>query len=171
MYERFTDRARKVMQLANLEAQQLNYERIDTEHILLGLLKEGSGVAAHVLRGFDLDPAALYPSIAAHVEPRPAPVVSSPPERPSQPSVWRHAVIAVLGRHRSKRLPQTSATKRVIEYAMTEAQSLRHNYIGTEHILLGLSQGGDTLAAQLLAERGLDLEKIRNAVLALLQEP
>jgi len=171
MYERFTDRARKVTQFANQEAHRLNYEWIDTEHILLGLLKEGCGVAAHVLKGFDLDPATLYQSIPARLEPGPAPVASLPREIPSQPSIWRRAVNAALGRQRNKRLLQTPAAKRVIEHGMTEARSLRQNYVGTEHLMLGLLQGRDTLAAQLLTERGLTLEQIRNAVLTLLQGP
>src|SRR5205814_2017500 len=111
MYERFTDRARKVMQLANQEAQRFNHEYIGTEHILLGLVKEGSGVAANVLKNLDID----LRKVRAEVE---AIVVSWRPER------------AYLGK-----LPQTPRAKKVIEYAIAEARRLKHNYVGTEHLL------------------------------------
>jgi hypothetical protein len=113
MYERFTDRARKVMQLANQEAQRFNHEYIGTEHILLGLVKEGSGVAANVLKNLDVD----LRKIRLEVEK----LVQSGPE------------MVTMGK-----LPQTPRAKKVIEYSMEEARNLNHNYVGTEHILLGL---------------------------------
>ena len=113
MYERFTDRARKVMQLANQEAQRFNHEYIGTEHVLLGLIKEGSGVAANVLKNLDVD----LRKIRLEVEK----LVQSGPD------------MVTMGK-----LPQTPRAKKVIEYAMEEARNLNHNYVGTEHILLGL---------------------------------
>src|SRR3972149_1444344 len=113
MYERFTDRARKVMQLANQEAQRFNHEYIGTEHILLGLIKEGSGVAANVLKNLDVD----LRKIRLEVEK----LVQSGPD------------MVTMGK-----LPQTPRAKKVIEYSMEEARNLNHNYVGTEHILLGL---------------------------------
>ena len=112
MYERFTDRARKVMQLANQEAQRFNHEYIGTEHILLGLIKEGSGVAANVLKNLDVD----LRKIRLEVEK----LVQSGPD------------MVTMGK-----LPQTPRAKKVIEYSMEEARNLNHNYVGTEHILLG----------------------------------
>ena len=114
MYERFTDRARKVMQLANQEAQRFNHEYIGTEHILLGLVKEGSGVAANVLKNLDVD----LRKIRLEVEK----LVQSGPE------------MVTMGK-----LPQTPRAKKVIEYSMEEARNLNHNYVGTEHILLGFA--------------------------------
>src|SRR2546430_2770639 len=107
MYERFTDRARKVMQLANQEAQRFNHEYIGTEHILLGLIKEGSGVAANVLKNLDIDLRKVRQEIEKIVQPGPD--------------------ILTTGK-----LPQTPRAKKVIEFAIEEGRSLNHNYIGTE---------------------------------------
>lgn len=139
MFERFTDRARKVMVLANQEARRLNHEYIGTEHVLLGLLKEGSGVGANVLKnlGVDLRKARL------EVEK----LVTAGPE------------MVTMGR-----LPQTPRAKRVIEYAVEEARNLGHNYVGTEHMLLGLVREQDGVAAQVLLNLGLRLENVRHAV-------
>ena len=143
MYERFTDRARKVMQLANQEAQRFNHEYIGTEHILLGLVKEGSGVAANVLKNLDVD----LRKIRLEVEK----LVQSGPD------------MVTLGK-----LPQTPRAKKVIEYSMEEARNLNHNYVGTEHILLGLLREQEGVAAQVLMNLGLKLEDVREEVLTLL---
>src|SRR5438034_1187858 len=110
MYERFTDRARKVMQLANQEAQRFNHEYIGTEHILLGLVKEGSGLAAQVLKDLHVD----LRQIRLEVEK----LVQSGPD------------VVTMGK-----LPHTPRAKKVIEYAIDEARNLGHNYVGSEHLL------------------------------------
>jgi ATP-dependent Clp protease ATP-binding subunit ClpC len=143
MYERFTDRARKVMQLANQEAQRFNHEYIGTEHLLLGLVKEGSGVAANVLKNLDVD----LRKIRLEVEK----LVQSGPE------------MVTMGK-----LPQTPRAKKVIEYSMEEARNLNHNYVGTEHILLGLLREQEGVAAQVLMNLGMKLEDVREEVLNLL---
>jgi ATP-dependent Clp protease ATP-binding subunit ClpC len=143
MYERFTDRARKVMQLANQEAQRFNHEYIGTEHILLGLIKEGSGVAANVLKNLDVD----LRKIRLEVEK----LVQSGPD------------MVTMGK-----LPQTPRAKKVIEYSMEEARNLNHNYVGTEHILLGLLREQEGVAAQVLMNLGLKLDEVREEVLNLL---
>src|SRR5437870_13632574 len=143
MIERFTDRARKVMALANQEAQRFNHEYIGTEHILLGLVKEGSGVGANVLKNLDVD----LRKVRLEVEK----LVKSGPE------------MVTMGK-----LPQTPRAKRVIEYAIEEARNLNHNYVGTEHLLLGLLREQDGVAAQVLMNLGLKLEDVREEVLTLL---
>ena len=143
MYERFTDRARKVMQLANQEAQRFNHEYIGTEHVLLGLVKEGSGVAANVLKRLDVD----LRKIRLEVEK----IVQSGPD------------MVTMGK-----LPQTPRAKKVIEYAMEEARNLNHNYVGTEHLLLGLLREQEGVAAQVLMNLSLKLEDVREEVLNLL---
>src|SRR4051794_13136855 len=143
MYERFTDRARKVMQVANQEAQRLNHEYIGTEHILLGLVKEGSGVAANVLKNLDID----LRKIRLEVE---------------------KLVLASLEVGTPGKLPQTPRAKKVIEYSIEEARNLNHNYVGTEHILLGLLREGEGVAALVLTNLGLRLDNVREEVLNLL---
>ena len=143
MYERFTDRARKVMQLANQEAQRLNHEYIGTEHILLGLIKEGSGVAANVLKNLDIELRRVREEI----------------ER----LVARSLDVTAPGK-----LPQTPRAKKVVEYAIEEAHHLNHNYVGTEHVLLGLLREEEGVAAQVLLNLGLKLETVREEVLNLL---
>ena len=140
MYERFTDRARKVMQLANQEAQRLNHEYIGTEHILLGLVKEGSGVAANVLKNADID----LRKIRLEIEK----IVQSGPE------------MVTMGK-----LPQTPRVKKVIEYAIEEARNFDHSYVGTEHELLGLLREEEGVAAQVPMNLGLRLEDVREEVL------
>jgi ATP-dependent Clp protease ATP-binding subunit ClpC len=129
MFERFTDRARKVMALANQEAQRFNHEYIGTEHILLGLVKEGSGVGANVLKNLDVD----LRKVRLEVE----------------KLVKRGPDMVTMGK-----LPQTPRAKKVIEYAIEEARSLNHNYVGTEHLLLGLLREQDGVAAQVLMNLG-----------------
>jgi ATP-dependent Clp protease ATP-binding subunit ClpC len=136
MYERFTARARDVMRLALQEAQRFNHEYIATEHVLLGLIQEGSGVAANVLKNLDVD----QHKIRLEVEK----LLQSGP----------HQV------RRNKPL-QTPRANKVIEYAMEEARHLNHDYVGTEHILLGLLRERDGVAAQVLVKLGLKLEDVR----------
>ena len=143
MFERFTDRARKVMALANQEAQRFNHEYIGTEHILLGLVKEGSGVGATVLKNLDVD----IKKLRLEVEK----LVKSGPD------------MVTMGK-----LPQTPRAKKVIEYAIEEARALNHNYVGTEHILLGLLRESEGIAAQVVMSLGLKLEDVRQEVLNLL---
>jgi ATP-dependent Clp protease ATP-binding subunit ClpC len=143
MFERLTDRARKVMALANQEAQRFNHEYIGTEHILLGLVKEGSGVGANVLKNLGVD----LRRVRLEVEK----LVKSGPE------------MVTMGK-----LPQTPRAKKVIEYAIEEARSLNHNYVGTEHLLLGLLREHDGVAAQVLMNLGIKLEEVREEVLNLL---
>ncbi len=143
MFERFTDRARKVMALANQEAQRFNHEYIGTEHILLGLVKEGSGVGATVLKNLEVDIKKLRLEIEK--------LVKSGPD------------MVTMGK-----LPQTPRAKKVIEYAIEEARALNHNYVGTEHILLGLLRESEGIAAQVLMNLGLKLEEVRQEVLNLL---
>jgi ATP-dependent Clp protease ATP-binding subunit ClpC len=131
------------MQLANQEAQRFNHEYIGTEHVLLGLIKEGSGVAANVLKNLDVD----LRKIRLEVEK----LVQSGPD------------MVTMGK-----LPQTPRAKKVIEYSMEEARNLNHNYVGTEHILLGLLREQEGVAAQVLMNLGLKLEEVREEVLNLL---
>jgi ATP-dependent Clp protease ATP-binding subunit ClpC len=145
MYERFTDRARKVMQLANQEAQRFNHEYIGTEHILLGLVKEGSGVAANVLKNLDIDLRRIRLEVEKIVQTGPG------------------SEMVTMGK-----LPQTPRAKKVIEYSIEEARNLNHNYVGTEHLLLGLLREQEGVAAQVLVNLGLKLEDVREEVLNLL---
>ena len=143
MYERFADRARKVMLFADQEARRFNHEYIGTEHILLGLVKEGSGVAANVLKNLSVDLRKIRLEVEKLLESRPD--------------------IVTMGK-----LPQTPRAKKVVEYAIEESKYLHHNYVGTEHILLGLFRDQETVAAQVLMSLGLRLENVRAAVLAIL---
>ena len=143
MFDRFTDRARKVMGLARQEAQRLNHEYIGTEHILLGLVQEESGVAANVLKNMDVD----LKKIRIEVE----------------KLVQSGGATVTMGQ-----LPFTPRAKKVLEYALEEASQLGHNYIGTEHLLLGLLRESDGVAAQVLLNLGLKLEEVREEVLELL---
>ncbi len=131
------------MALANQEAQRFNHEYIGTEHILLGLVKEGSGVGANVLKNLDID----LRKVRLEVEK----LVKSGPE------------MVTMGK-----LPQTPRAKKVIEYAIEEARNLNHNYVGTEHLLLGLLREQDGVAAQVLMNLGVKLEEVREEVLNLL---
>ena len=142
-YERFTDRARKIMQLANQEAQRLNHEYIGTEHILLGLIKEGSGVAANVLKNLD---------VSLHkAEELVKNIVQAGPD------------MVTMGK-----LPQTPRAKKVVEYAIEEARNLNHSYLGTEHLLLGLLREKEGVASQVLNECGCKLEDVKEEVLMML---
>ncbi|MFA6320782.1 MAG: ATP-dependent Clp protease ATP-binding subunit [Candidatus Omnitrophota bacterium] len=143
MFNRFTERARKVILLAKEEAKRFNHDYIGTEHILLGLVREGEGVAAAVLASFGLSPDKIRIEVEKLVQPGPTTVVSGD-------------------------LPFTPKAKKVIELAMEEARSLGHNYIGTEHLLLGLIREGEGVASQVLVNLGLELEKVRDEVMNLL---
>ncbi len=143
MFERFTDRARKVMALANQEAQRFNHEYIGTEHVLLGLIKEGSGVAANVLRNLEIDLKKVRIEVEKHVQSGPDTVAMG-------------------------KLPYTPKAKKVIELAFEEARSLGHNYVGTEHLLLGLLREQEGVAARVLMNLGVKLDEVREEVLNLL---
>ena len=142
-YERFTDRAKKVMALANQEAQRFNHEYVGTEHVLLGLIKDGTGISANVLknRGISLQ------QVRQEVEK----LVRVGPET------------ITMGR-----LPLTPHTQKVLEYAREEAQNLNQSYVGLEHILLGLLREPENIAAQVLTNLGVHLEAVRREVLDLL---
>src|SRR5512147_2987973 len=142
MFERFTERARKVMALANQEAQRFNHEYIGTEHILLGLVKEGSGVGANVLKNLGVD---LH-KVRMEVEK----LVKAGPD------------MVTMGK-----LPHTPRAKKVLEYAIEEARNLSHNYVGTEHLLLGLLREHDGVAAQVLTSLGATLDSVRAEVINL----
>ena len=145
MFERFTDRARRVVVLAQEEARMLNHNYIGTEHILLALIHEGEGVAAKALT-------ALGISLAA----------------------TRQAVEDIIGRGMqapSGHIPFTPRSKKVLELSLREALQLGSDYIGTEHILLGLIREGDGVAAQVLVSSGVDLNRARQQVIQLLHGP
>ncbi len=141
MFERFTDRARRVMTLANQEAQRLGHDHIGTEHLLLGLVKEVSGVAAVVLREFKVDLSSARQQVERAVH---------GPNR----DVSSHPV-----------LQQTPRLQRVLQFAVQEAQELGQNYVGTEHLLLGLLREPEGTAAKVLSGLHLQLEQVREAVL------
>jgi ATP-dependent Clp protease ATP-binding subunit ClpC len=143
MYERFTDRARKVMQLANIDAKRRRHECIGTEHMLVGLVEEGSGVAANVLKNLDVDVPRIHVEIEKVVLPG-------------------SDIVTV------RKVPLTRRAKKAIELAMEEARSLDHNYVGTEHLLLGLLREEEGVAAQVLIGLGLTPDGVRAEVLGLL---
>src|SRR6516164_4418047 len=144
MFERFTDRARRVVVLAQEEARMLNHNYIGTEHLLLGLIHEGEGVAAKALESLGISLEAV-----------------------------RQQVEQVIGQGQqapSGHIPFTPRSKKVLELSLREALQLGHDYIGTEHILLGLIREGDGVAALVLVKLGGDLNRVREQVIQLLQE-
>jgi ATP-dependent Clp protease ATP-binding subunit ClpA len=143
MFDRFTERARKVMTLARQEAQKLNNDYIGTEHLLLGLLREGSGVAAQVLRSLGVDVQKVHAEVERLVEQGTAPVDGS-------------------------RLPFTPRMKRVLEWALDYSLELSHGHIGTEHLLLGLIRENDGPAAHVLQKLSVSVESVREEVVKLL---
>ena len=143
MFDRFTDRAKKVMNLARQEAQRFNHEYLGTEHILLGLVQEGSGVAANVLRNMNIDLAKIRTEVEKLVKTGPS--------------------MVTMGQ-----LPFTPRAKKVLELSMEEAGNLGHNYIGTEHLLLGLIKENEGIAAKVLTNLGVKLEDVREEVLEFL---
>jgi ATP-dependent Clp protease ATP-binding subunit ClpC len=144
MFERFTERARRVIILAQEEAKRLNHSAVGTEHILLGIVREGEGVASKVLESLNISPE----RVRAEIE-------------------------SAIGR--GERTPHEEVTftpraKKVLELALDEARRLGHNYIGTEHLLLGLIREGEGVAARVLEAMGADLERVRSQVVYLLGE-
>src|ERR1700722_10514710 len=139
MFERFTERARKALALANQEAQRFNHEYIGTEHILLSLVKEGSGVGVNVLKSLGVDLGRACIEVEKAVNSR--------------------LDIISMGK-----LPQTPRAKKVIEYSIEAARSLRHRYVGTEHLLLGLVREEEGIAGVVLRSLGLKLEDLRQEV-------
>jgi Clp amino terminal domain, pathogenicity island component/UvrB/uvrC motif len=142
MFERFADRARRAVMLAEVEAGMLNHNYIGTEHILLGLIHEGEGVAAKALESLGISLEAV-----------------------------RQQVEEIIGQGQqapSGHIPFTPRAKKVLELSLREALQLGHNYIGTEHILLGLIREGEGVAAQVLAMLGADLTRVRQQVIQLL---
>ena len=142
MFERFTDRARRVVVLAQEEARLLNHSYIGTEHILLGLIHEGEGVAAKALESLGISLEAVRSQV--------------------EEIIGQGGLVAV----RSHSLH--AAAKKVLELSLREALQLGHNYIGTEHILLGLIREGEGVAAQVLVKLGADLSRVRQQVIQLL---
>jgi ATP-dependent Clp protease ATP-binding subunit ClpA len=142
MFQRFTDRARRVVVLAQDEARRLDHNYIGTEHLLLGLISEGEGVAAAALKSLGISLAPV-----------------------------RQQVEEIIGRGQEApqgHIPFTPRAKKVLELSLRESQQLGHNYIGTEHILLGLIREGDGVAAQVLVRLGADRNRVRQQVIQLL---
>jgi ATP-dependent Clp protease ATP-binding subunit ClpC len=146
MYDRFTDRARKCFQLANQEALKRGSDIIGTEHLLMGLIDEGTGVAVLVLKKLGVDSALLRSSVEERSD------------REQSSDSFRKA-------------PQTPRLKLVIESAITEARALGHDYVGTEHLLLGLLSHLNTNAAQALVVQGLSLATARQKLAEILGPP
>jgi ATP-dependent Clp protease ATP-binding subunit ClpC len=141
VFERYTDRARRVIVLGQEEARLLNHNYIGTEHLLLGLLKEGEGIGAQALTLHSVD----MPALRSAVEEKIGKGTQAP----------------------SGHIPFTPRAKKVMELSLREALQLGHNYIGTEHILLGLIREGEGMAAQVLADRGIKLNDVRKTILNL----
>src|SRR5256885_14148429 len=141
----FTERVRKVLAMAREEAARLHHEYVGTEHILLGLIREGEGVAAAVLTNLNVDLDEIQQKIEETVKKGKAPAAAGPPD-----------------------LPYTSRAKKVLELAMSEARELNHSYVGTEHLLLGLLREEKGIAAQVLTDAGVNLEQARAETLRLL---
>jgi ATP-dependent Clp protease ATP-binding subunit ClpC len=142
VFERFTDRSRRVVVLAQEEARMLNHNYIGTEHILLGLIHEGEGVAARALEALNISLDAA-----------------------------RRRVEEIIGQGQADprgHIPFTPRAKKVLELSLREALQLGHNYIGTEHLLLGLIREGEGVASQVLQELGADLNRVRQTVIQLL---
>lgn len=144
MYDRYTDRARKVMQLANQEAQQMNHPHVATPHMLLGLVKEGNGVAGRVLKAFGVTVENVRREIEKQMPPGPDTVIMG-------------------------RLLCGPRANKVAEFAIEEAKQLNHNYVGTEHVLLGLIRDKEAVTYQVLTTLGVNTDELREAVLELLQ--
>jgi ATP-dependent Clp protease ATP-binding subunit ClpC len=166
MYERFSDRARKVMQLANAEAQRSGSDYILPEHILLAMLREGTGVGVQVLKNLGVDLARLKSEIERFClppPPPPAPALEPPPRTPL--SRFKRFLARLLADSpRAGYLRQTVRAKKVIEYAMQEARDLKHGYIGTEHLLLALLDEHDSPPARALNALGVRWEALREEI-------
>jgi ATP-dependent Clp protease ATP-binding subunit ClpC len=146
VFERFTERAKQVVVLAQEEARALKHNYIGTEHILLGLLREEEGLAARVLERLDVTVEEVRAQVARIIGPGDEPIVSG-------------------------QIPFTPRAKKVLELSLREALSLKHNYIGTEHILLGLVRENEGVAARILLDFDADAEKIRNEIMSVLSGP
>jgi ATP-dependent Clp protease ATP-binding subunit ClpC len=146
VFERFTERAKQVVVLAQEEARALKHNYIGTEHILLGLLREEEGLAARVLESLDITVEEVRAQVARIIGPGDEPIVSG-------------------------QIPFTPRAKKVLELSLREALSLKHNYIGTEHILLGLVRENEGVAARILLDFDADAEKIRNEIMRVLSGP
>lgn len=144
MYEKFTDRARKTMQSANIEAMRFQHEYIGTEHVLLALIGEQVSVARAVLKNLDIDVSWIRQAIEKLVQ-----------EGPDAAPAASH--------------PQTPRAKKVIEYAIEESRRMQHDYVGSEHLLLGLLREEEGVAAQVLMNEGLTLDEARNEVRGLVK--
>jgi ATP-dependent Clp protease ATP-binding subunit ClpC len=142
MFERFTDRSRRVVVLAQEEARMLNHNYIGTEHILLGLIRESDGLAARALESLEISLGAVRQQVEE--------IIGQGQEAPTGP------------------VPFTPRAKKVLALSLRESLQLGHNYIGTEHILLGLIREGDGVAAQVLVRLGADLNRVRQQVIQLL---
>src|SRR5580698_4737 len=140
----FTERVRKVLAMAREEAARLHHEYVGTEHILLGLIREGEGVAAAVLQNMNVDLDEVQQKIEDMVKKGKAAQTTGPD------------------------LPYTSRAKKVLELAMSEARELNHSYVGTEHLLLGLMREEKGIAAQVLTDAGINLDEARKETLRLL---
>src|ERR1700675_2927848 len=145
VFERFTERARQVVVLAQDEARALKHNYIGTEHILLGLLREEEGLAARVLESLDITVEEVRAQVAR--------------------------IVGQGDEVTSGQIPFTPRAKKVLELALREALSLGHNYIGTEHILLGLVRENEGVAARILLDFDADAEKIRNEIIRMLSGP
>jgi ATP-dependent Clp protease ATP-binding subunit ClpC len=145
MYERFTDRAKKVIQIAQQEAQRLNHEAVATEHILMGLARDSSGVAANVLKKLIGDLRKVRAAAEKLVPARPA-----------------------AKQTEEEKLPLTAGARQVVDGAQEEARELGHNHVGTEHLLLALLKVGDGAASRILSNLNLKPEAIRDEVLRML---
>ena len=141
MFERFTDHARGVMALANQQAQNFGHDRIGTEHIFLGLLKEDAGTGAKILKDRGVDTEKMLLEIEQLLKLR------GKPEQTAE-----------------SKLPATPPAMQVVQYAIEEARALNHDHIGTEHLLLGLLRETDGIAAQVLANLGVKLEYVRESL-------
>src|SRR5690348_16747151 len=145
LFERFTERARQVVVLAQDEARALKHNYIGTEHILLGLLREEEGLAARVLESLDITVEEVRAQVAR--------------------------IVGQGDEVTTGQIPFTPRAKKVLELALREALSLGHNYIGTEHILLGLVRENEGVAARILLDFDADAEKIRNEIIRMLSGP
>lgn len=143
MFERFTDRARKIMSLANMESQRMSHDHIDAAHILLGMAKEESGVGANVLKNLGVDLRTLRVAVEKHLPFGPAAVTMG-------------------------KLPNSEMAKKVIEEAILASRGLGHNYVGTEHLLLGLCAVEGTVARTVLDELGVSVDKAKAETLVLI---
>jgi ATP-dependent Clp protease ATP-binding subunit ClpC len=144
MFERFTDRARRVVVMAQEEARALSHDYVGTEHLLLGLIREGHGVGAKALESLGISPDSV-----------------------------RQQVEEIVGRGQqapSGHIPFTPRAKNVLRLALSESTALDHHYIGTEHILLGLMREGDGVAGQVLVQLGANLDWVRQQVSQLLRD-